>query len=466
MSWIDVAILALVVLVGLLGLWKGVKKSALALGAFVISFLLAFFLANVIAEAMLGIDSIKGFVLGNGVGAKSQWSLAKMIYDGLGDSALSDRKSFLGTNFFAPILDMTKHVNTALSNAEGINAEKAGVAICGAFMMFSAICGVGIFIVVRLLLIIVTVVVKSYIGKKNTVLTRLFGFLVGAIRGALWVFAFTVVFSTMGGYTFLSGINAIEKEYEENAVVCDTFNDWAYGMRNKILLPNGDMYGRLVDMVYKKDSGDIIEKEHLSPSELKLFVGISNLNYDGAPYGIDDLKHRTFDMSDPSINARKASDFAGTGFYKAAKAILDYNTSVANKIDKQTTGLNQDKFATLAGIVNGGDSGTESLDDLMNKLWSALRDYQNYFDNQETDKEASVVNSTLQGYYNKVLEAISAFKTKYQLLSTELDIAFPELDIPNQKHVGDAADTIPDDAEEPDAEDETQDETEDVTETE
>ena len=449
MSWIDVAILALVVLVGLLGLWKGVKKSALALGAFVISFLLAFFLANVIAEAMLGIDSIKEFVLGkNGVGPGSQWSLAKMIYDGLGDSALSDRKSFLGSNFFAPILDMTKHVNTALAAQPGINAEKAGVAICGAFMMFSAICGVGIFLVVRFLLIIVTVVVKSFIGKKNTVLTRLFGFLVGAIRGALWVFAFTVVFSTMGGYTFLSGINAIEKEYEENAVVCGTFNDWAYGLRNKLLLPNGDMYGRLVDMVYKKDNSQIANKENLAPNELKLFVGISNLNYDGAPHGIDELKHRTFDMSDPNIKVRRASEFAGTGFYKAAKAILDYNTQIADKIDNQKTGLNQDKFATLANIVTGGDAGTESLDDLMNKLWKALRDYEEYFAHPDTDKEESVNNSTLQGYYNKVLEAMEAFKTKYKLLSDEIDIQFPELDIPNQKHVGDEPDTLPDDAEE------------------
>lgn len=449
MSWIDVAILALVVLVGLLGLWRGAKKSLLSLGAFLISFLMAILLANVIAEAFLGVDSIKLFVLGNGVGEKSQWSLAKMIYDGLGDSFSSDKSSFLGKNFFAPILNVTTSVSTALKDVSGIDTTKAGFAICGAFMIFSSICGVGIFFVIRLLLMILTFVIKTmFIGKvKQKALSRLIGFFVGALTGFLWMFAFTIVFSTLGGYTFLSGINAIEKEYEENAVVCDTVNEWGYGLRNNLLLPDGDMYGRLVDMVYKKKNEEIVDSEHLAPVELRLFVGISNLGYDGSPYGIDDLKRRTFDMSDPSIHVRRATEFGDTGFYEVVKAILDYNKSIADKIDAQTTGLNQDVFGTLANIVTG--EGMDNISKLMDDLWAKLRKYEYDFANPEEGAVDTVINSTLSADYNAVVEAINALATKYELFAEAFG-EFPDVELPEQKHAGDPPSELPEDAEDED----------------
>ena len=428
MSWIDVAILALVVLVGLLGLWKCAKKSALALGAFVISFLLAFFLAGVIAEAMLGIDGVKNFVLGNGVGEKAQWSLAKMVYDGIGSVKMSE-KSFVWTNFYKPMLDVVTS-SKAVITAQGVDPARAGVALCGAFMMFTAICGVGIFIVVRLLLIIVTVVIKSYIGKNKTVLGRLLGFLFGAIRGALWMFAFTVVFSCFGGYTFLSGVKSIQHEYEENAVVCGTFNDWAYGLRNKLLLPDKDMYGRLVDMVYKKKNSEDPNAEKLSGNELKLFVNVSNLGYDGAPYGINELQHRTFDDSDPAIKLRVGSEFEATDFDVVAQAILDYNKSIADKIDAKGTKLTSQQFDTLNKIV--ADPGMDNINEMMDRLWTAMRKYEYDYHNPEEDKEVSVRNSTLSADYNAIKTAIDDIKAKYQPFEETFG-EFPELKLPEVK---------------------------------
>ena len=79
MSWIDIAIIALVVLFGLAGVLKGVKKSALSLGAFLVAFVLAFFLANVVAEAFMGIEGVKNFVVGNGVGEGADCSLRRSM---------------------------------------------------------------------------------------------------------------------------------------------------------------------------------------------------------------------------------------------------------------------------------------------------------------------------------------------------------------------------------------------------
>ncbi|MDE7405860.1 MAG: CvpA family protein [Clostridiales bacterium] len=437
MSWIDVALLALVVLVGLLGLWKGAKKSALSLGAFIVSFVLAFFLSTVIAEALLGIDSIKNFVLGNGVGDKAQWSLANMIYSGIGSMKL-DPKSYLFTNFYKPMTDVIKTATSANATipSSGISVENAGFALYGAFMMFSAICGVGIFIVVRLLLIIVTVIIKSYIGKKKTVVSRLVGFLFGAIRGALWVFAFTIVFSCFGGYTFVPGIQSIQNEYGDKAVMCNYLDDWAYGLRNKLLLPDKDAYGRLVEMVYKKKTADNSKAEKLTGNELNLFINVSNLNYDGAPWSITAQKKRKFDDSDANIKLRVASEFGASGFDTVAQAILDYNTSIAGKIDAQTTGLKSENFTTLNGV-------TTNINTAMNDLWEKLRTYEftcTTAPDREKDNWESLLDSKLAGEYKDVTDAIDELKAKYETFSVtfgEKFGEFPILELPERVNASD-----------------------------
>ncbi|MDE6294328.1 MAG: hypothetical protein K2L88_06895, partial [Clostridiales bacterium] len=321
MSWIDVGILAAVVLLGVIGIFRGVQKSALSLGAFLVAFILAFFLANVIAEAMLGIDGVKMFVLGDGVGEKAQWSLANWIYSGVNNA--QDDKSFLFLNFYKPIRDIISSAQVSIPAEAGVSPADIGFAMYGAFMILSAICGVGIFIIVRFLLIIVTVIVKSFIGKKKSALSRVFGFVLGAVRGALWMFAITVVFTCFGGYTFASAIKSIENEYENNTVVCGYFNEWAYGLRNKLLLPNKDAYGRIVEMVYKKEAGADPNAEKLPYDRLRVFVGVSNLGYDKNPWSID-LKTKKRVDGTADATARVGSEFAKTGFGAIAQAILDY----------------------------------------------------------------------------------------------------------------------------------------------
>ncbi len=438
MSWIDVALLALVVLVGLLGLWKGAKKSALSFGAFLIAFLLAFFLSTVIAEALLGIDGVKNFVLGNGVGENAQWSLANFIY---GTYKEPDGNSYLFANFYKPIKDIVSSAADAnkLIPTAGINVEQAGFALYGAFMMFSAICGVGIFIVVRLLLIIVTVIVKSYIDKKKqTVVSRLIGFLIGAVRGALWVFAFTITFSCFGGYTSVPGIQSIQNEYGDKAVMCNYLDDWAYGLRNRLLLPNKDGYGRLVEMVYKKTAAVDPNAEKLAGDELKLFIKVSNLNYDGEPWSIDAQKKRKFDDSSETIKLRRSSEFANIGFDTAAQAILDYNKSVAEKIDAKSTGLSSENFTTLDGVIATVNTG-------MNDLWAKIRKYQldcTTTPDREQDNWESVLNSKLSADYADVQEALADLKAKYQPFAATFG-EFPEFELPERVQAADVPVSVP-----------------------
>lgn len=441
MSWIDVAILAAVVLVGVIGIFRGVQKSAVALGAFLVSFILAFFLANVIAEAMLGIDGIKMFVLGDGVGEGAQWSLAKWIYSGI--NGIQDDKSFIFVNFYKPIYDIVNSAQVAIPAGAGVSPQAVGFSMYGAFMILSAICGVGIFIIVRFLLIIVTVIIKSFIGKKKTALSRVFGFVLGAVRGALWMFAITVVFSCFGGYTFVSGIQSMENEYENNAVVCGYFNEWAYGLRNKLLLPDRDAYGRIVEMVYKKQAGTDPNAEPLPYERLRVFVGASNAGYDTNPWSITEQKKRAFDESVAGGKERTASEFAKTGFDAAIQAILDYNKAIYEKIgnmsDADLSKLSTDEFKKMADLFDN-NSENDNVNMRMDNLWKALRDYERDYatlPDKNAPNAESIFNSTLSGDYNAVKLAWNDLKSKYSAYE-ELFGAFPNNELPEKKTYTDA----------------------------
>ncbi len=419
MSWIDVAILAAIVLCGLFGVWRGAKKSAVTLGAFIIAFLLAFFLANVVAEAMLGIDGIKNFVLGNGFEKSSSWSLAKWLYDEMPEGFTTNK--FLAENFFAPILKIMNEAKVDLPASQGM-------ALYGAFMIFSAICGVGIFLVARFLLVIVVVIINTYIDKKKSLMVRLFGFAVGAVRGLCWSFAALVVFSCFGGYTCFSGIDNMQKEFENNAVVCQYFYKGAFGMKNGVLLPDADTYGRLVNMVFKKKEEPIF-KEPLAGDRLELFINLSNLNYENSPWSIDETKTRKFD--EQNAIARNYTDFQDIEFDNVIKAILDYNASAAGIVTdtSKLLEINSDEFREFNSFVK---TGSNSVDSYMKTLWAQLVRYQRDRVPQLANGETlSSKNSTLKTDYDNIVGTIDAIKEKYEPMTAAFG-AFPELTMPDQ----------------------------------
>lgn len=418
MSWIDIAILATVVICGLFGVLRGVKKSALTLGAFIVAFLLAFFLANVVAEAFLGIDGIKSFVLGDGVYDKG-WSLAKWLYDSIPEGYTTDK--FLFKNFYQPMDEAVKGANLG-------DLGKAPFAMYGAFVIFSAICGVGIFFIARFLLMIVVAVINTYISKKKSVTSRLFGFVIGAVRGALWAFAATVVFTCFGGYTFAPAVSSVGKEFGNNAVVCQYFYEGAYGLRNSLFLPDSDTAGRLVKMIYGNGEDIKGEEEKLTGDRLDLFIKLSNLNYDNSPWSVDENHKRKFDADNAVL--RKESEFAIVDFDNVIKAIIDYNTAAAEIVDdpSKLSEIDSKQFQDYSLFVNGG---AQSVDTFMNTLWQQLRAYKQHY-LHPVDVTLSAQNSTLKSDYDRIVKTLDDLKEKYSSMSDALG-EFPELTVPEQK---------------------------------
>lgn len=429
MSWIDIAIIVLVVLCGLIGLLKGFKKSLLSLGAFLVAFLLAFFLSNVIAEALLGVDAIKGFVLGSGTFAEGEISLANIIYGGLGENngGISP-ESFLGQHFFAPITEIISKSTVDLS-------PDKGQAMYMAFLMFSAICGVGIFLIVRFLLMIVTAIIKSYIGKKKSVGSRLFGFLISAVQGAVMAFAVTIIFTNFGGLTFMPAINAVENEYESStAVLATPVYEGAYAIRNKLLLPNEEMYGRIVNLVIKKDYENP-DTEHLTGDRLQLFIDINNINYDNEPWSVDETtRKRKFDSE--NAVARDASEFAIVGYDNVVKAILDYNIAAAKIVD------DAQKYLVDENYKNFNDTYIKPLaadiDSLIGYLRAYIEDYKT-FGNTTDPIELESNNLTLGDDYKRINDRLTVIHSRYkQLENSFADITVPDFEplIPERVNAG------------------------------
>ena len=420
MSIVDIVIIALVAMFIVFGIWKGVQRASLGLGAFLIAFVIAFFLAKVVAEALLGVDGIRSFVLGS-----DGWSLYTWLQKGIGSAEPSE---FVVKNFYEPIM---KIIGGFTGYTETFTPSD-GLALYCAFLMFSAIVGVGVFLVARLVLCIPTMIIKSYIPRRKSGANRAIGGLVGAARGFVWAMALTIAFTTMGGFGFVGGFAKIESEYEQ-AVIAGKVNEWSYDVRNKMYLPNADMFARIVDK-----SGLTVDEEEEPPTDdlfgdkLDIYIDLMNLNYaSGTPYSCDPTtgeltKDETgCTLIDPEL-------YEGTGLDEVFRAIMAYNDQAATSIGQGS--LDDANSGTLVRYKEVLWDGSNSIYTVLVQQ-SLLTDAQNYASKikefRETGTESSLAedNRQLGLLYAKIESELNSIKTLY----AELETAFGalEFDIPD-----------------------------------
>lgn len=418
MSWVDIVIIALVVLLAGLGVLKGVKKSSVALVAFLVAFVIAFFLSNVVAEAMLNIEGVKKFVLGS-----DGFSLYTWLYKSIGTSEPSE---FLVTHFYKPVLDI-------IGGYAGYTPEftvEQGQALYLAFTVFSAIVGVGLFLVARLLLTIVTVIIKSYIGRKKSGLSRLFGFFVGAIRGAAWAMAITIVFSAIGGFTFVGGFAKIEAEYEKS-VIGKYVNQYSYAIKNKLFLPDADMYARIVDASgLAVKGGDETPPEDITGTRLDIYISLMNFNCTGDKYSKDADDKLVVNSEVAEFNP--AVDFGDSGYADLLTSIMNYNTTAATGIWNRTLLDGEVSAADLGNYMSIIQSGDDSIYNAWNDVITDLRNYEFKIDDSRDITNEEVirsVNADLKTLYDSINVKLDAIAGKYASLGVLG--AFPQLTKPD-----------------------------------
>ncbi len=401
MSWADIVILALVALFAVIGVLKGVQKSALSLGAFIVAFLIALFLSNVVAEALLNVEAVRRFVMdGDG------FSLYTWIKSGLNSDGASE---FIVKNYFNPIASV-------IAAYKGDMTGFDPVALYTSFVVFAAIVGVGLFIVARLILCIVTMIIKSYIPRKKSAGNRAFGALVGVVRGAVWAFALCVVFSSLGGLTFTSGLDKAESEFEKS-VVGKPFLQFSYDFRNAAILPDTDMFSRIVTASgFAVKPGDE-EEDPVKEKRNDLCSSIMNLNYESGFVSYDPLTGQV--ITNDGAKPLDAQDYTASGFDEAVRAITEYNESMVDAI--RSGAIDSMTAAELDGYAEVIDGIYDVMYGDEVNLVTTLKNYGNKIneaDNYENadDEVIAEYNATLSGYYDAIISALETLVTKYNSL--------------------------------------------------
>lgn len=428
MSYVDIAILALVALCAVIGVLRGVKKSSLAFLAFVVAFLISFFLAKVVAEALLGIQAIKVFVLGDTPISLYHW-LNSVVVVGEGNSVMfageTAPSDFITQNFYAPMIAIVEKY--ALT--ESFTVSNA-VALCSSFVVFSGIVGVGLYIVIRVLLCLVTMIIKALIGKKKSWLGRLGGFGVGALRGACWSVVATLLFSMIGGFTFFGLIDKAESEFERG-VISPHVTQIAYTIKNKMFLPDLDMFSRIVDKSgYVIKDGDINPDHDISGYERDLYIDFMNLNYTETAYSYDQTTGEiTFDSDARKIDT---SAFETSGFDAVVEAIMQYNEAAAAKIRTDRVLVDTDNATMLVYKSTLQDSSNSIYNQWVQHILADIQNYEHKIDDgnsKTTQSEKEEANMAIKTAYDSLVVRFNTLKASYGEFSSvfgELMLEMPE----------------------------------------
>ena len=233
MSYIDIAIIAVVVLGALLGLWKGFFKTLISFFGWLVSFLLAFFLTRVIADALLDVGAIRQFVVGT-----DGWSLYSWIYGKLPD--LSSVSGVLAV-LLKPIL--------AIAEAGGGDAAE-NVALLLANGIFCIIVCIGLFIAIRLLLLLFTMFANAMTKNRFVgALNRLLGLVLGAVKGLSFIVIIMIIMSFAMGLSFMAPVRA---QLDKSVLGAPIYNQ-VYKLTDKFLSGDNDTLVKLRDYMGKGD---------------------------------------------------------------------------------------------------------------------------------------------------------------------------------------------------------------------
>ena len=195
MSFVDIAIIVVIVLMGLLGIFKGFFKMVVGFFGWFITLIIAFFLTGTIAYAVLDINFIAGFTFFNENSIYSWVSEWGWITSG----PLADR--------------LLNGINEAVVYADNVESMAAAIF---SYYILCAIVFVVLFILLRLVMMLLTFFVKKLRKSDEgpNPLSRILGMLVGFVRGFLYAGLLMLVLSYAIHFNFMEPVlNDIEKGF-------------------------------------------------------------------------------------------------------------------------------------------------------------------------------------------------------------------------------------------------------------
>lgn len=368
MSYVDIAIIALVVLCGLIGLWKGFFKTFIGMFGGIIALLLAIFLAKPVSEACID-GFAQNFVLGES-------GSIRMFVGGLLPDALKElgAASSVTTEMFTEALGgsifgfLLKPFAGLLLGNQMVQAAATvydGITVLIAYQIFAVIVGVALFIVARLLMCLFTMFAKSFLqDKKVSGLSRLLGAVLGVARGALYACVLLLLASFMTGFPFMSGYNAdLEK-----SVLAKNATEFVVKIPDKIFSSDEDLFGKLLDRAgLIKDGEDDGYEMTEAESQLKA-------DFDGAiPEDVLPALLGTADVGNDMFN-------------QAVQALYDYNRIAADNLASTGVGNSGEAQTRCEQLHAAMQDLSETYTTLKTELAAYVAEYAELSDPQKSEK--------------------------------------------------------------------------------
>lgn len=225
--YIDIAIIALVVIGALIGLWRGFFKSLISFFGWTVSFIIAVFITKPIAGALLDLAKIRRFVVGT-----SGWSLYTWIHGKL---------DFIGTGSFLETI-----LRPVLKVAQSVEGDLvSNVALLLANGVFNVIVCIALLLLLRLLMLLFTMFANAMTKDKCVgALNRLLGMVFGAVKGFALVVFIMMMFTFVMGLSFMSKVR--DQIDDNHSVIAAPLYKQVSRLTNKLLSGNKTMLEKLI----------------------------------------------------------------------------------------------------------------------------------------------------------------------------------------------------------------------------
>jgi len=326
MSYIDIAIIAIVVLFGLLGLKTGFIKSIIGFFGTIVSLIAALFLTGIAAEYLLRhVPFFTNLVLGTGKGSLNGllYSMMPAALKALPAGATgAEIAGALGGNFFSQMLGQFIRLLGTTGSDELSVAQMASLLLAG--HIFTLLVASTLFFLIRLVVWIISMVANAILkDKKVSALNRFFGFLLGLLKGSFFV---VLIFAVMSFMITMPLLDPVNRELDEKTVIGKPVAAFVFKSVDKYI-NHGDALDSLL-FIIGKQGYKATAAENAADSALRGALS------EGDIFGI---------QYDPDLKAY-------------IRQLITYNGAAAKKIKGGGVGAaNQDALTDFTASLKSGD---------------------------------------------------------------------------------------------------------------
>lgn len=202
MNYVDIAIIAIIALFALIGLWKGFGKTFIKLFCFALALVATWFIASYALSSLLSVDFVRNLVTGSG-----KISLYSMYYNSLSEEVLNATAATKLDGAMGMFINPMIARFTALGGPDAYNITYAQfVALNLSINTLSVVLCLVLYIVVRLVVALIAWILKKiFLHGEVRAWSRFVGFLFGAVRGAAIVMVALIVSTVVFPFGFASG---------------------------------------------------------------------------------------------------------------------------------------------------------------------------------------------------------------------------------------------------------------------